>query len=330
MRSGTEDASAQRHPLAAVRAARGWSYQDLVEAVAAQSRSLGVPMAARREKAWRWENWGVVPDADSQRALAMALGVPPARMGVRPWPGWLPTGAELPVELAWNPEGSLTALRELLADIEEDRRAFAVAGPAVLADALTAWSVPVPPAPAASQHPDNAEDDVSAWLRVYTLSLPPLFRATSGTDPQVLRRRLDADLRLIAELLSVARVRRGLYQTTAKIALVAARRSIRDGLHGPAQRYLFTALRCARSAGDGCLGATILAATGRHLAGVGDEAAGQRFRKLAEDVRAWDGEDVEKSTTQGPAAPGPAVVARTGGIPRPRGSSEPRNLATGV
>jgi hypothetical protein len=299
MKSGIIEAPAQRHPLAAVRAARGWSYQDLVEAVATQSRSLGVPMAARREKAWRWENWGVVPDADTQRALALTLGVAAARVWLRPWPGWLPTGAELPPDLAWHPEGSLWALRELVADIEEDQRAFAIAGSAVLADALAAWSVPVP-APqsaaddasgATSQNPDDADDGVRAWLRMHTLTLPPLLRATIAADPRVLRRRLDADLRLIADLLAVQQKadasRRDLHQAAAKIALISGRRCVRDGLHGPAQRYLFTALRCARSAGDGGLGASVLAAIGRHLAALGEPATAGSFRGLAEDVRKW-------------------------------------------
>src|SRR5512139_312154 len=292
MKSGTMELPAQRHPLAAVRAARGWSYQDLVEAVATQSRSLGVPMAARREKAWRWENWGVVPDADSQRALALALGVAPARLGARPWPGWLPTGTELPADLPWNPAGSLRALSQLVADIEEDQRAFAIAGSAVQADALAAWSTPSPvgdlwgsvEAAAGSRHTDDAEDGVRAWLRLHTMTLSPLLRATVAADPRVLRRKLDADLLLIADLLGAGPSRdsaRELHQAAARIALIAGRRCVRDDLHGPAQRYLFTALRCARSAGDGRLGASTLAAVGRHLLALGDAATAERFREAA-------------------------------------------------
>jgi hypothetical protein len=289
---------AQRHPLAAVRAARGWSYQDLVEAVADRSRRLGVPMAARREKAWRWENWGVVPDADSQRALALALGVSPARMAVRPWPSWLPTGTELPADLAWSPAGSLTALRQLLADIDEDRRGFAIAAPPVLADALAAWEAPAPHrigGPHACQHPDDADDGITAWLRTHALTLPPLLRATAGADPAVLRRKLDGDLRLIAELLNLGTTgsrtptaRPDLFHAAAKIALLAGRRCIRDALHGPAQRYLLTALRCAHSAGDPPTAATMLAIIGRHLSTLGDPPTAHRFRTLAEALRTGD------------------------------------------
>src|SRR5258707_748291 len=60
----------------------------------------------------------------------------------------------------------------------------------------------------------------------------------------------------------------------------------RGGLHGPAQRYFITALRCAHAAGDGRLGAGILGVVGRHLAVTGDVAAAARFRELAEVVGA--------------------------------------------
>ena len=336
------EAPSQRHPLAAVRAARGWSYQDLVEEVAAHSRLLGVPMAARREKAWRWENWGVVPDADSQRALALALGVDPARMTVRPWPGWLPTGTDLPSDLPWTPAGSLTALQDLLADIEEDHRGFAIASPAVLADALAAWYTPSTawlgnPLECTCQDPGVTDDGITVWLRTYALTLPPLLRAIAGADPRVLRRKLDGDLRLIAELLIVGAAggragsgggapasaengrasavlggagrglgalavtrdggvgalpvavdghpRPELFQAAAKIALISARHSVRAALHGPAQRYLFTALRCTHSAADPATAATTLATVGRHLATLGDPSSARRFRALAAAVR---------------------------------------------
>jgi len=71
-----DSAAASSHPLAYVRRNHGWSYQDLARVIADHARALGVPTAARREKVWRWEHWGVVPEADSQRALARALGIP--------------------------------------------------------------------------------------------------------------------------------------------------------------------------------------------------------------------------------------------------------------
>ncbi|CAJ64945.1 MULTISPECIES: helix-turn-helix domain-containing protein [Frankia] len=80
-----------RHPLAQIRAARGWSYQQLARLIAARARTQGIGMAAERQKVWRWEHRGVTPDRATQRILAEILGVPPEQRAARPWPAWLPT-----------------------------------------------------------------------------------------------------------------------------------------------------------------------------------------------------------------------------------------------
>ncbi len=86
------------HPLARVRAARGWSYQQLARVIARQARQMGVPnMAAERQKTWRWEHKGVVPDQLSQRALAAVLDVPTEVVVAHPWPAWLPVDDDLAV-----------------------------------------------------------------------------------------------------------------------------------------------------------------------------------------------------------------------------------------
>jgi hypothetical protein len=134
-----EDGAASAHPLAYVRRRHGWSYQDLARVIAEHARALGVPMAARREKVWRWEHWGVVPEADSQRALARALGIPARELETRPWPRWLPAHGGMPDGLPWTVEGSRTALASLVDDAGGDARGFPVCdGPALL-DAIADW-----------------------------------------------------------------------------------------------------------------------------------------------------------------------------------------------
>lgn len=87
------------HPLAAVRAQRGWSYGALARLVArSAAEHLGIRnMAAGRQKVWRWEHWSVTPDTESQLALAIVLGVPQATVIAEPWPAWLrhAVGAEV-------------------------------------------------------------------------------------------------------------------------------------------------------------------------------------------------------------------------------------------
>lgn len=128
------DGSPAQHPLAYVRRRHGWSYQDVARVIAEHARVLGVPMAARREKVWRWEHWGVVPEVDSQRALARALGIPAHEVESRPWPRWLPAHGGMPDGLPWTAEGGLSALSSVLDDdTSADPRAFPIAeGPALL------------------------------------------------------------------------------------------------------------------------------------------------------------------------------------------------------
>jgi hypothetical protein len=134
-----EDGAASTHPLAYVRRRHGWSYQDLARVIADHAKALGVPMAARREKVWRWEHWGVVPEADSQRALARALGIPSRELETRPWPRWLPAHGGMPDGLPWTVEGSGAALSALVDDATGDPRGFPIAdGPALL-DAIADW-----------------------------------------------------------------------------------------------------------------------------------------------------------------------------------------------
>lgn len=134
-----QSAAASTHPLAYVRRRHGWSYQDLARVIADHARALGVPMAARREKVWRWEHWGVVPEADSQRALARALGIPSRELELRPWPRWLPAHGGMPDGLSWTIEGSLTALTALLDNGAADPRGFPIADEQALLDAIADW-----------------------------------------------------------------------------------------------------------------------------------------------------------------------------------------------
>lgn len=131
---------APTHPLAYVRQSRGWSYQELARVVADNARALGVPMAARREKVWRWEHWGVVPEPDSQRALARALGVPLRELEARPWPGWLPAHAGVPSGLPWTAAGSLSALQTLLESGTEDSRGYPIVVGHALRDHAADWA----------------------------------------------------------------------------------------------------------------------------------------------------------------------------------------------
>lgn len=134
------------HPLSWIRAERGWTYQDVVDLVA---RRVG-NMSARREKAWRWEHRGVVPDLETQQALASELGVPHALLSASPWPGWLPVGDRTTARVAWTPQDCVAALDATAGAALHDRRGFVVAGAGSAAAAAQRWLALAPlewPAP---------------------------------------------------------------------------------------------------------------------------------------------------------------------------------------
>jgi tetratricopeptide (TPR) repeat protein len=274
-----ERSAASTHPLAYVRRRHGWSYQDLAKVIAEHARALGVPMAARREKVWRWEHWGVVPEADSQRALARALGVPARELELRPWPRWLPAHGGMPDGLPWTPDGSLTALAALVDDGTDDPRGYPIADEGALRDAIADWdaaraegaAVPAggagkagaapegtggPSVPGSGQRPGGAarhwaDGGVVEWLEAGVLGLRRLDDRLGGA---AVRHRVEADLRLVSGLLRRdpgERAARGrLLRAAADLAQLGGWAATDTGRLGAAQRHYLTGLRLAHTAGD--------------------------------------------------------------------------------
>lgn len=263
--------AASAHPLAYVRRRNGWSYQDLARVIADHARALGVPMAARREKVWRWEHWGVVPEADSQRALARALGIPPRELELRPWPRWLPAHGGMPDGLPWTAEGGLAALTALLDEAAADPRGLPVAEGCALRDAIADWDEAFRPAaaegapagtavvvaagpervPEQSGAPGTVDNGVLEWLEAGVLGLRRLDDRLGGA---AVRHRVEADLRLVCGLLDrrpqsrAAELR--LLRIGADLAQLGGWAATDTGRHGAAQRHYLTGLRLAHAAGD--------------------------------------------------------------------------------
>jgi tetratricopeptide (TPR) repeat protein len=266
-----EDGAASTHPLAYVRRRHGWSYQDVARVIADHARALGVPMAARREKVWRWEHWGVVPEADSQRALARALGIPAGELESRPWPRWLPGHGGVPDGLPWTTEGSRTALASLLDD-GGDPRGLPAADGRALVDLIAEWgaaraegAVEAPgarvPAQAtasadrrtadATAAPAAVDGPVVEWLEAGVLGLRRLDDRLGGA---AVRHRVEADLRLVSGLLARGShrgaTRARLLRIAADLAQLGGWAATDAGRHGAARRHFVTGLRLAHSAPD--------------------------------------------------------------------------------
>ncbi|WP_225846664.1 hypothetical protein [Streptomyces sp. HPF1205] len=264
-----ERADASPHPLAYVRRRHGWSYQDLAKVIAEHARALGVPMAARREKVWRWEHWGVVPEADSQRALARALGIHPRELELRPWPRWLPAHGGMPDGLPWTPDGSLTALAALVEDGTDDPRGYPLADERTLRDAIADWEAaeaegaveppegadpgerPQDGEPACGRPDSWADGGVLEWLEAGVLGLRRLDDRLGGA---AVRHRTQADLRLVSGLLrrepGGRDTRARLLRVAADLAQLGGWAATDSGRLAAAQRHYLTGLRLAHTAGD--------------------------------------------------------------------------------
>ncbi|OAA28544.1 hypothetical protein UG55_100556 [Frankia sp. EI5c] len=131
----TESATRPSHPLRRLRALHGWSYETVARIVAIRARELGVAsMAAQRQKIWRWENRGVIPDRISQLALARELGVSDQEVHAHPWPEWLPAlGTPTCAQQIATLRGVLEQIRDVLR-----------AGDSVTASALVEEGLAVP------------------------------------------------------------------------------------------------------------------------------------------------------------------------------------------
>lgn len=243
------------HPLSYVRAARGWTYQDVVDVIAERIGNA----AARREKAWRWEHREVVPDRDSQLALAAVLDVPVDRVDREPWPLWLPDGDPVRSRFPWDSGGSVQSLRDAAGHAVADRRGFGkIPGPALLR--LAADWLDLEPAEVRTVVAGGAAG--ADFVRRVEEGLPRLrgLEATRGGDR--VRRILDAELGLVVDTLTrssyPSALGRRLHGLAAELARIAGWASFDAGLHAAAQRYWLAALHGAHAAGDRPVGANVL------------------------------------------------------------------------
>ncbi|CAO5176509.1 Transcriptional regulator [Frankia sp. AiPs1] len=256
----TDNAHACTHPLAFVRAQRGWSYQRLARVVARRARDLGVAnMAAERQKVWRWEHRGVVPDRVSQLALAAELGVPNDRLESHPWPAWLPTGDAVRTEYPWTPVGSVTSLMDVVEDALSDRRGFLTISGIGVADLASQWLGLEPAQLTAALAGGRVDDQIVNRIEH---NIPGLRVMDERLGGESVRRLVDAELGVVADLLVrgsyTEQVGRHLHTVAAELARFAGWVSFDAGFHTAAQRYWITALHSAHSGGDRLLGANVL------------------------------------------------------------------------
>ena len=234
------------HPLSYIRHERNWTYQDLVNVIARR-----INTANRREKAWRWEHWGVEPDEESQLALAADLGVPAESVHALGWPDWLPVGERIDTATPWTVDGGLTLLAHATGGAVLDRRGFLTIGAGVASTMAGEWLTIEPP-------------EIGSVLRggriglglVYSLEqrLPALRQMDHALGGGSVREVVDAELRLVIDLLTRGTypesIGQRLFAVAAELGRIAGWASCDSGRHAAAERYWVAALRAAHIARD--------------------------------------------------------------------------------
>jgi hypothetical protein len=185
------------HPLSAVRAEHGWTYQQVAKIVAGRVGN----MAAHRDKVYRWERHGVVPELEAQLALAAELTVPAQAVGELGWPSWLLVALGSDVQLPWTVANCLTVLERTAGAAMLDRRGFFTLSAGAVATVANDWLTAEPQRFTAALHGGRVDAELVAILERRAADLRHMLSAFSGHTVQAMA---DAELRTVTSLLTNA------------------------------------------------------------------------------------------------------------------------------
>jgi tetratricopeptide (TPR) repeat protein len=240
--------------LSYVRWERNWTYQDLVDVIARR-----INTANRREKAWRWEHWGVEPDEDTQLALAAELGVPAELVGALGWPSWLPVGERINTDVPWTVDGGIALLGSAAGGALLDRRGFLILGSGSAVAIASDWLAVEPPRLISALRGGCVD---AGLVNCFEQRLPALRQIDHTLGGGHVAGVVDAELRLVTDLLANGSyseaIGQRLFAVAAEMGRIAGWASCDAGLHAAAERYWIAALRAAHVAQDRGIGANIL------------------------------------------------------------------------
>jgi len=218
-----------------------------------------LPGSAHRQKAWRWENWGVTPDVPTQLALAKELGIPEDQVHRQGWPGWLPAGPGIDMQVAWDFDGSVRLLDNAAGGAVTDRRGFLLLGAGAVGSLTHNW---LTVEPSRIGHVLKGGRIDARLIDCLEQRLPGLRTMDMTLGGGSIRGMVDAELRLVTNLLRegsfTEAVGARLVAVAAELARIAGWASFDAGYHAAAERYWVAALRAAHSSGSAVQGANIL------------------------------------------------------------------------
>ena len=251
-----------RHPLAALRHAKGWSGQRYLIEVNRYHRQLGFgAMATHRKKISQWESGLVIPELSAQLAIAALEHVPEEAVHRLGWPAWLLLALDDDslVCVPWTTEGTRHALIETSTGGTMDRRGFLLATGTTLAATTATWSALIGTSSSGKVYPRIGMDAIDGLQA----RLTHLSRLDDMLGSGKLRDLAAAELNLLTSLLTDTthspRVEQHLYGLAAEASRLSGWLSYDSGHHTAAQRYYLTALRASATADDVLVGANTLA-----------------------------------------------------------------------
>lgn len=266
----TQGVPVPTHPLAHVRASRGWSQQRLAELLQRHARASRINLGTGKNRIWRWENYGTIPDEETQLLLAELLEVSAKHVAEHPWPHWLPAWEDVRFTFPWTRGGSLQALHEAAHQATADHRSFVGLTGRALTDVAQGWQLVEPRRARVVRGRQRVDGDVAHRVgeRIHHLR-----RMDDNLGGGAIRLLVIEELSLVTGLLHdgaySAEVSRRLFAAAAELAQLAGWASFDAGLHGAAQRCYVAALHAAHTGRDRPLGAYILACMSEQLACVG-------------------------------------------------------------
>ncbi|MGW6318770.1 helix-turn-helix transcriptional regulator [Streptomyces sp. NPDC055099] len=243
-----------RHPLAYARIERGWTQPNLVRLIHRAALRRGLRSGVDRQRIWKWETRGVVPDAESQMLLADVFGIDQAVVAALRWPQWLP-GRDSSIPL--GPTSTVPALREALRS-SMDRRNFITYSSAALVGLAHQWAVTEPQALAKTLDGRAVDGELVDLLEATGQRLTSLVTE----QRQHTRSLLDAHLTTVTDLIDggtcTEPVRQRLHGLAARLSQTVGWHRFDQGKHAAAARFWHGALHSAHASGDRDLGAGVM------------------------------------------------------------------------
>lgn len=230
-----------RHPLAWLRAERGWSQNDLVRHIRDTAHQHGLQSGIRYQRISAWEAGRRAPDTTSQELLAEVFGVPREVVRHKIWPDWLPVHDLLPpLSTLDNTVVVLRGARGAYAD----GRGFPIFDGNTVIDLAKQWIAELTPL---KSDGEGETGPLAEWLEARANEITVHPWGVDNPSGDLLDVYLAMAIRELERGPTGARAR-ALFGVAALLARVAGASALVRGCVAGAQRYLVAAIHAGHQA----------------------------------------------------------------------------------